>query len=289
MHSLNRKNGSRSADERFFAARPGRVVRNRETALYVTQSGQGPPLVFIHGLGWSHALWHRQIERYSQHYEVIAADTRGHGGSDAPPGPYTMQQLAADWADLTRACGIERFAAIGFSQGGMIAMMLAATYPERVGALGLFGTACRFSDAAWSGIEQRAIAAKAAGRLGAAQAAARSIFSDDFAQQHPDFVRRFVELRAVADADALTAATQSLRNFSICEQLAGVKCPVLILHGTADKVIAPDNARELHRLLPQSECHFIKGAGHMLPIECPDDIEANLNHFLNTHYPAEEM
>lgn len=243
--------------------------------------------MLIHGLGWSHALWHRQIEHYAQHYRVIAADTRGHGRSAAPPGPYTMHQLAADWAEAISDCEIENFAVVGFSQGGMIALTLAATYPERVGALGLFGTSCRFDRAAWSGMEQRAIAAKAAGPLAAAEAAAQSIFSDRFTKQRPDFVRRFVELRSAADAKSLAAATQSLRDFDICGKLAAIECPVLILHGTADKVITPDNARQLHRLLPQSECHLIEGAGHMLPVECPADIDTHLSRFLNAHYRPE--
>ena len=160
----------------FFTPLPGRLVRSNGAKLFVTEAGQGQVVLLIHGLGWSHALWHRVMTKLSGDYRAIAGDTRGHGASEKSPGPYTMEQLATDWLAILDASGVERCAVIGLSQGGMIAMLLAMQAPERVAALGLLGTACHFPDQAWAGMEERSRIARAMGTRAAAEHTSRSLF-----------------------------------------------------------------------------------------------------------------
>jgi pimeloyl-ACP methyl ester carboxylesterase len=270
-----------------FTPLTGRRVPTNGTELHVVEAGSGPPLVFIHGLGWSHALFRRQIERYGDRYRVVAGDTRGHASSAKPPGPYSMDDLAADWRGVLDALHIRHCAIVGFSQGGMIAMKLAAEAPERIAALALLGTASYFAPEAKAIMEERLAAAKAAGPKAGAEAAARGIFSAGFAGKHPDVIARFVDVRSAASGEALAAATRALFDFDIRPALGRVRCPVTILHGDADRLLLPDHAREIARLLPQAELAFAAGAGHMLPLEAPQLVDETLDRFLAAHYPRE--
>ena len=101
--------------------------------MMVVEAGRGRPLVFLHGLGWDHTLWARQVARYAGTYRVTAGDTRGHGGSAKPPGPYSIDLFADDWAALLDALGVRDACLVGFSQGGMIATQLAIARPDLVG------------------------------------------------------------------------------------------------------------------------------------------------------------
>jgi 3-oxoadipate enol-lactonase len=268
----------------FFVPLPGRLIRANGIELFVSDSGTGRPVVLVHGLGWSHALWHRVISQLSGRYRVIAGDTRGHGGSSKPAGPYTMRQLASDWAGVFDACNVDSCALIGLSQGGMIAMSLAAEMPERVAALGLLATAAHFSDDAWKGMEERGKIAREMGTQAAAEQTAKSLFSPGFAAAHSSLVKDFVENRVAASAAALGAAMQSLRGFDVRHHLSRLRCPVLVMHGTADKVIPISSAEEIKAAIPQAELVRLDGAGHMLPVERPDDVEMGLARFLDRHY-----
>jgi 3-oxoadipate enol-lactonase len=265
---------------------PGRVVEAGGTGLFVTEAGKGRPVLFLHGLGWSHALWHRQVETLSDRYRVLAGDMRGHGRSAKPPGPYTMDALAEDWLRVLDACGVEDLAVVGLSQGGMVAMLIASLLPDRVTALALLGTACRFSDQAWAGMEERGRVARAAGPRAAAEATARTLFSTSFANHHQDFVAEFIEDRLAADPAGIAAAMAALRGFDIREQLGRISCPTLILHGTEDRVIAPESADDIAQHIPGSELHLIEDAGHILPVERPELVERYLRDFLGARYPA---
>jgi 3-oxoadipate enol-lactonase len=77
--------------------------------------GEGEPLLFIHGLGSSRGDWEAQVEYYSDRYQVIVFDVRGHGGSGKPAGPYSVPLFAADTANMLNALGIGPVRAVGIS------------------------------------------------------------------------------------------------------------------------------------------------------------------------------
>src|ERR1700736_495666 len=100
-----------------------------------------PLLVLANSLGTTSAMWEPQLPVLSGRFRVVRYEHRGHGGTPAPPGPYTIEQLGGDVLDLLDAVGAERASLCGLSLGGMVAMWLAAHVPERVERLVLCGTA----------------------------------------------------------------------------------------------------------------------------------------------------
>src|SRR5262245_30730040 len=106
-------------------------------------AGEGRPLLLLHGLGWSSRLWKNEIERYAKRYQVIAPDTRGHGDSEVPEGPYSIPGFAEDFIALLDTLKIKKACIVGFSQGGMAAQELATMRPDLVEALVLASTTCK--------------------------------------------------------------------------------------------------------------------------------------------------
>src|SRR5690606_33031767 len=100
-----------------------------------------PVLVLASSLRATHALWDRTLPALAARFRVLRHDTRGHGGSDAPPGDYTLERLGRDVLDLLDAWGVERAHVCGISLGGMVAQWLGAEAPGRVDRLVLANTA----------------------------------------------------------------------------------------------------------------------------------------------------
>ena len=88
--------------------------------IYYEISGDGEPLLFIHGCGYSTRDWENQVPIFSQKFRVITIDLRGHGKSDKPKGPYSVLMFAQDVAELLESIEINSINVVGFSIGGMI-------------------------------------------------------------------------------------------------------------------------------------------------------------------------
>ena len=122
----------------------------------------GAPVVVLgNSLGTTGEVWEPQAAAMGERFRLLRFEHRGHGGSPAPPGPYTIGELGADVLRLLDGFGVQTASYCGISLGGMIGMWLAAHAPERIGALGLCCTSAYLPPAGfWTG---RAAQARAAG------------------------------------------------------------------------------------------------------------------------------
>src|SRR5246500_4601092 len=114
---------------------------SHETQIYWEDSGNTEPLLLIMGLGYSLQMWHRTRPVMDRHYRTLVFDNRGVGRSDAPPGPYSIAQMAADSAAVLNAARVNAAHIFGVSMGGMIAQEFALQYPHKVRSLVLGCTA----------------------------------------------------------------------------------------------------------------------------------------------------
>lgn len=268
-------------------------IRISRLAMFCVESGNGPPVVCIHGLGWDSSLWYPTMAALAPYHRVVAADTRGHGDSDKPEGPYTIAQFAEDWAALLDRLEVHAATIVGLSQGGMIAQALAAARPDLVSRLVLAATACYSHPDARANMEARIAALASAGPEAAARVAADSIFSAAWRKENPGELARFLTWRSLAPVAPLTAATRAVYGFDLAAALPSLRVPTLVLTGEADTLIPPAASRQIAALIPGAVLHVLPGVGHMIPVEAPREFHRYLHDFLGrdpdpTH-PMEAM
>jgi 3-oxoadipate enol-lactonase len=263
---------------------PARRIEIGGLAMNCVTAGAGRPIVFIHGLGWDHTLWGRQIERLRGRYRVIAADTRGHGETDKPEGPYTIEQFVADWASLLDKLAVSSALIVGFSLGGMIAQRLALLRPDLVGSLVLVSTTCRVPAVGREQMNERLAAMKASGARAAAEVAAKSVFSAAWRSEHPGQLDDFIAWRAGQDQAALREVMRAVANFDTAAELCNIKVQTLVVTALGDKLMPPQAQASLAQLVAGAQQVHIHDAGHMVSIEKAHQFDAALDDFLARHW-----
>lgn len=254
-----------------------RVVVDDGTSLYVEVSApagtpEGSPVALIHG-GLVHAVTWEPLAAYlARRRRVITYDVRGYGRSDRPadPAAYSMERSARDLAAILDAVGTGPAHVLGFSQGGMIALALAAQRPDLVRSLILVSTTARTTPEQAALFRQRAGDLEREGAGREADVYLTRAFAPDFREQNPDLIREYAAIVRSNDARAVAATFRALADFDGREAAAAVQCPALILAGELDAGMPPDpHARMLARLLPDARLVVVPGAGHTLHIEAP--------------------
>lgn len=249
------------------------------TYLHVAEAGAGPALVFFHGLGWTHALWTAAFDRYADRYRVIAGDTRGHGDSGKPAGPYSIAQFAADWIKVLDGIEAKDAILVGFSQGGMIAQQMAVSQPTRFKALLLACTTSAANPVGLANMEARIDAMRTDGPTAAARVALESVFSPTYQRTHPSQMAQFIRWRAQADQDALAAAMLATKGYDLRSGLSSLRIPRRVLCGGADTLTPPTRVAETAQALGVP-MQTVEGSGHMVQIEQPERFYAQLDELL---------
>jgi len=266
-----------------------RRVATPRLAMNIVEAGSGPAVLLIHGLGWDHSLWNPTVERLAARYRVIAADTRGHGATDKPHGPYDIDMFARDYAALADALDVARMCVVGLSQGGMIAQALTLIRPDLVGALVLVSTAYKSDPSLRDNMEARIAAMAKVGAEAAAGIAAESIFSPAWRAANPGELARFVAWRTAMPGEPLLAATRALYDFDLTNGLPRVAVPTLVVAGDEDVLTKPQGMEEIAALIPGARLRRVPAAGHMIPVERPEALAALLDAFLAAHVAAPAM
>jgi 3-oxoadipate enol-lactonase len=252
----------------------------RDLQMFIHEAGAGPALVFIHGLGWDHRLWLASLARYERGFRVILGDTRGHGQSDKPPGPYSIAQFADDWIQALDALSVERAIVVGFSQGGMAAQIMAARRPDLVRGLVLACTASHVTPESSAIMAQRVQTQLNEGPRAGAIAAANSIFSPAFIKAHPAYIDDFLSERVAQDQAALLAASQAGKGFDVRDDLPSIRVPVLVIAAEEDRLCSAASLQALAQSLPRARFVQIRGSGHMAPVEASEQFHDLLDEYL---------
>ncbi len=252
-------------------------------------AGAGRPIVFIHGIGWDHSLWGGAIAHFSDRYLTIAGDICGHGATDKPEGPYSVDGFAQQWAELIRKLAGEKALVVGFSLGGMIAQTLAVDHPDVVGALILANTSCRSPSVGKAHMQERLAAMQDDnGPAAAARLAAQSVFSASWRDANPDKIADFVDWRVAQDQRGLGEAMKAASRFDLADRVSAIDVPTLVVTALGDKLMLPSDQAIMRSLIPGAEYVEIDNSGHMLPIEQADLFEAAIDVFLARYWSASE-
>ena len=232
-------------------------------------SGEGSPLVLVHGLGNDLHLWDGDMEAFSAEHAVLRFDVRGFGESDKPRGPYSTEMFARDLEGLVAAHDWDSVHVVGISMGGVIAQRFALDYPARVRSLVLVSTSSEVGEKSVRAWQRLADVVERRG-FDARSADASRAFSPDFAEAHPEIVAEIGRQNAASDPNGYAAAARAVSDYNWTDRLAEIVAPVLILQGLEDRLTPPGGAVKMHRRLPRSRLLMIAGSGHNLPIEKPE-------------------
>lgn len=257
------------------------MTRAAGCELYYEASGQGPPLMFVHGFPLSGRMWQPTVERISAAYRCIVPDLRGHDRSSATP-TADMARYADDLAAVLDADGERRpVVLVGLSMGGYIAFEFFRRHRQRISALVLADTrAGADTQEARTKREETAQAVEKGGSRVVADAMVDKLFAPGAAaslrNEWHEIMSRTQPMGVAAALRAMAARPDSTPT------LSKIDCPVLIVVGEHDTITPPDVHREMHAAITGSRLESIADAGHLSPLEKPDRFAAALTAFLNT-------
>lgn len=240
-------------------------------------SEDAPVLVLSNSLGTDHRMWQPQLPALTRRCRVLRYDTRGHGGSEAPAGPYTMAELGRDALDLLDALGIVRASFCGLSMGGMVGMWLAANAPERVDRLMLCNTAALLGPPQrW---DARIAAIRASGMAAIATGVVAGWFTADYSAREPDVIARMRETLANTPAEGYIACCEAIRDMDQRALLARIQAPTLVIAGAHDAATPPADGRALADAIANA-CYVEVSAAHLSNIEAANAFTDAIIRFL---------
>jgi 3-oxoadipate enol-lactonase len=246
--------------------------------------GEGAPLLLIHGLGYARWGWEPVLPGLAARFDVVLFDNRGIGASDAPPGPYTVAEMAADAVQVLDEVGVERPHVVGTSLGGMVAQELALSYPERVDRLVLACTTPGGPKA--YPMPQATVALLAEAVALEPEVALRRFVENALSAwtlaNRPEIVERILTHRLATGQDPAAWAAQAAAGatFDAYDRLSGLTAPTLVQTGTEDVVVDPRNSALLCDLLPNWDDAHFPPFGHLFFWESPEGFIHNVTTFL---------
>lgn len=238
-----------------------------------------------HSLATDLTMWDAQIEALTRRHRLLRYDTRGHGGSDAPGGVYSLSQLAKDACGLLDALGIERAHFIGLSMGGMIGQMLALETPNRLLSLVLCDTTSRIPADATPAWDERIRISGSEGMAPLVDPTIARWFTRDFRERRSDIVDRIRDLIRNTTPEGYIGCCHAISSLDVTNALERISVPTLVIVGKDDPGTPVAAATIIHEKIPKSELSIIPSASHLSNVEQPEEFNSIVIEFLNRVEP----
>jgi len=248
--------------------------------LYYEIEGDGQTVVLLHAVGLDLTCWEAQAEALAPHFRVLRVDLRGHGRSDVPPPPYTLEGFAEDVHELLGALQLAPAHVIGLSLGGMVAQVLALDYPQAVRSLVLADTNSTLPPDARPAMVERGEAAKHGGMSAVVDTTLARWFTPGF--MGADVVARCRERLLADDVGAWAATWQAISELNTEPRLPGIRVRTLVITGENDVSAPVARAQAMAALIPGARLEIVAGASHMAPLEHPALFNATVLAFLRS-------
>lgn len=251
---------------------------------YELHGKEGAPwLVLGHSLACSVRMWDPQIAALKDGYRILAYDTRGHGGSEAPGGPYTLEMLADDLRALLKSLGISKAHFCGLSMGGMIGQTFALKYPGVFQTLTLADTTSRYPAEAWPLWQERIRTANERGMEPLAQPTLERWFTGPFRGKNAEAVERIRKLIVATPVAGYVGCCHAIPKINLTARLKEIQCKILVVVGEQDPGTPPAMAREIRDNAPGSRLVVLPRAAHLANLEQPEGFSRALREFLRTN------
>lgn len=252
------------------------LTRSDGARLYHEEHGDpaAETIVLLEGMGGDIPGWRRNIPHLAAELYVVAYDLRGNGNSSEPMGSVTMATFADDTIALLDELGVDRAHVYGQSFGGMVAIELVLAHPGRVRTLVLAATHC--------GGRHVLFPARNPVPKGEPW---RSLYAPGFPDEHPEHVAEDLRIGAQQPRHPQGGRRQweAMQAFDAHDRLPSIDVPTLVLHGTEDRLVAPENAELLASLIPGAELVLLHGAGHLYHSERAEEADDAVLDFVRRH------
>ncbi len=228
-------------------------------------------------LGTHHGMWDAQMPALARRFRVLRYDTRGHGRSEVPQGPYALADLGRDVLHLIDAIGASQVHFCGLSLGGMTGMWLARQAPQRIGRLVLANTSSYVgSPEVWN---SRIQAVTRGGMAAVSEAILERWFTPEFHAASQEEVERIRQMLLTTSPEGYVGCAAAVRDMDLRGELGAIRCPTLVISGARDPALPPSHGAYIAERVPGARSIEL-AAAHLSNIEARDAFTAALTGFL---------
>jgi 3-oxoadipate enol-lactonase len=233
-----------------------------------------PVLVLSNSIGTTWGIWDAQLPALERRFRVLRYDHRGHGRSEVPPGPYTIDELGEDLVALLDRLGIGRVSLCGLSLGGMVGMWLAARLPERVERLALVCTSARLGPPQlWA---ERAAVARTRGTAALTEIQAARWFTPAFLERAPATVKGALAMLAATPDEGYAGCCEAIRAMDLRADLPAIAAPTLAVAAADDPATPLPHAEAIVAGIGHARLELVRDAAHLVSMEQPERVTSLL-------------
>ncbi len=256
-------------------------VGDFDLAVRVDGDSGRPWVIFSNSLTSTYDVWDSQMPMFLQSHRVLRYDTRGHGRSSTPPGPYRLADLQGDVIALMDHFGIEKADLLGLSLGGMTALGLAIEHPERVGRVICCDARSDAVEAFVATWDARIASVRQDGLAGIVPITMERWFTRDFRASRPDVLQFATDMILNTDPFGYIACAEALKQLDYKKHLHRIQSPVLYMGGAEDQAALPAVMREMAELTPQATFAEINPGAHVPNLENPETFNTAIEAWLS--------
>lgn len=242
--------------------------------LYTAETHEGSParprVALIHSLALDRSFWDGVVPLLTPQVDVLTYDCRGHGRSAKVKIAYTPELFAGDLATLLDHVNWLRAVIAGCSMGGCVAQAFAGVHPDRAEALAVMDSTAWYGPTAPKDWRDRAATAAAKGLAALIAFQATRWVSDAFREQHPEAIRKHMDVFLANDVDCYQATCEMLGGADLRHYQAEMRMPVSVIVGEEDYATPVAMSEQMHRALANSTLSVLPNVRHLTPIECPE-------------------
>jgi 3-oxoadipate enol-lactonase len=244
----------------------------------------GPPgaaaVLLSHSLGNNLTMWDEQVAVLARRYRVLRYDVRGHGQSDAPRGPYALDDLGRDAVALLDALQIERAHFCGLSLGGMTGMWLGVHAPGRLSTLVLANTSASFgSPAMW---DDRIRLVRSQGLAAVGELVMGRWFTPAFLLASPEAAERCRQMLLTTDQEGYVSCCAAIRDMDQVHAIGRITTPTLVIVGDQDPSTPPAHGELIASRIAGAKVMHLPAA-HLSNVEAAPAFNDALLEFVRNH------
>jgi 3-oxoadipate enol-lactonase len=254
-------------------------IQSNGAAIHVEVEGPDnrPVLMLSNSLGADLRMWDRQVQRFTEHFRLVRYDRRGHGQSDAPPGPYSMEMLGRDVLAVLDALRIDKINWCGLSMGGMVGMWLGANAPERINKLILSNTTAHFADNTPWFDRIKLVREKGLGAL--VGPTMERWFTKEFREREPRTIATMSQRFLATPAQGYIGCCEAIAAMDHRDLLPRITAPTLVIAGRHDPATNVEAAEAIRSRIPGALITVLDAA-HISNVEQPDEYANQVLGFL---------